>query len=77
MNFQKLVEALNTGVVLIWFTSLNSGDELEGHYTLKNRHIGKVNPDSSKIPAFNVCRNRWEDIEVFTINKWVKVPNSH
>ena len=58
MNFQKLAEALNTGVVHIWFTSLNSGEELEGHYTLENRNIGKVNPDSSKIPLFRTTSKK-------------------
>ena len=76
MNASKILEALDRGVVHIWFTSLNSGDELEGHFTLKNRNVGKINPTSDKISAFDVNKNRWEDIEVSTINQWISVPNN-
>lgn len=76
MNASKILEALNNGVVHIWFTSLISGDELNGHYTLKDRNIGKVDPTSDKIPAFDVSKNKWEDIEVATINQWISIPNN-
>lgn len=76
MNAQPILDALDKGVVHIWFTSLTSGDELEGHFTLKNRNVGRVDPTSSKIPAFDVSKNKWEDIEVSTINQWVSVPNN-
>ena len=76
MNASKILEALDRGVVHIWFTCLNSGDELEGHFTLKNRNVGRINPTSDKIIAFDVNKNRWEDIEVSTINQWISVPNN-
>jgi hypothetical protein len=73
MNAQPILDALNKGVVHIWFTSLNSGNELDGHFTLKGRNVGRIDPTSSKIPAFDVSRKKWEDIEVHTINQWVSV----
>lgn len=76
MNAQPILEALNNGVVHIWFTSLVSGDELEGHYTLKDRNVGRIDPTSNKILAFDVSKNRWEDIEVSTINQWLSIPNN-
>jgi|TARA_S200002703_G_scaffold140208_2_gene131337 hypothetical protein len=76
MNAQPILEALNKGVVHIWFTSLNSGNELDGHFTLKDRNVGKIDPTSAKIPAFDISNNKWEDIEVSTINQWASVPNN-
>lgn len=76
MSTELILKALNMGVVRIWFTSLKSGNEIEGHFTLKNRNVGKVNPKSDKIVAFDLDRGRWEDIEVKTINQWISIPNN-
>jgi hypothetical protein len=76
MNASEILKALESGVVHIWFTSLNSGEELDGHFTLVNRNVGRINPGSDKIPAFDVSKNKWEDIEVSTINQWILVPKN-
>ena len=74
MKAKPILDALNKGEVHIWYTSLNSGKELDSYYTLEDRHIGKIDPNSDKIVAYDTIDNKWEDIEVSTINQWVYIP---
>ena len=75
MAIDKLLKALNKGIVNIEFTSMNSGnlksipctlskEHLESHFSM-NQH-----GSSDNVLVFRLDSRTWEDIRIDTIQKW-------
>ena len=75
MDIDKLLKALNKGIVSIEFTSMNSGnlksitctlrkEHLENHFSM-NQHAS-----SDNVLVFRLDSRPWEDIRIDTIQKW-------
>ena len=74
METEKLKECLSKGIVEIQFRSLASNKTHNREYTLCENylplpnHIKKQNGD--KVICYDVEFQRWEDIDVGTIEHW-------
>ena len=75
MAIDKLLKALNKGIVNIEFTSMNSGnlksipctlvkEYLESHFSMKQH------ASSDNVLVFRLDSRTWEDIRIDTIQKW-------
>ena len=72
MDGRNVINALNKGRVKITFTSLNSGRDIEGIYTLRGRHVG-LNPKTDVIVAWDLVDEKWQDIKVDSITQFILV----
>ena len=75
MNTDKLLKALNEGIVNIEFTSMNSGNLKSIPCTLSKEHLEnhfsmKQHASSDNILVFRLDSRTWEDIRIDTIQKW-------
>ena len=75
MAIDKLLKALNKGILNIEFTSMNSGnlkfipctlskEHLESHFSMKQH------ASSDNVLVFRLDSRTWEDIRIDTIQKW-------
>ena len=74
---EKLLKALNQGIVFIEFTSLNSGEVRALQCTLDKEYLNshntmKQNPENDTILVFRLDKKSWEDIRVDSIQKWYR-----
>jgi hypothetical protein len=74
---EKLLKALNQGIVFIEFTSLNSGEDRTFQCTLDKEYLDshnamKQNPENDTILVFRLDKKSWEDIRVDSIQKWYR-----
>ena len=69
---KSIEEALETGIVLIKFRSLRSGNVYEREYTLCDKYVSTkiANQSGDKLICYDVDFDKWEDIEKETIIKW-------
>lgn len=78
ISVENVISALNTGEVVIEFTSIHSGNTIKGKYTLKGRNIG-INPKSDTIVCWDLVNKQWQDIKAdsitYYINKEAVGPN--
>ena len=75
MDTDRLLKALNEGIVNIEFTSLNSGDLRTIPCTLsqerlKNHLYMRQHASSDNVLVFRLDTRAWEDIRIDTIQKW-------
>ena len=75
MDTDRLLKALNRGIVNMEFTSLNSGDLRTIPCTLsqerlKNHLYMRQHASSDNVLVFRLDTRAWEDIRVDTIQKW-------
>ena len=75
MDTDRLLKALNRGIVNIEFTSLNSGDLRTIPCTLSQEHLKnhfymRQHASSDNVLVFRLDTRTWEDIRVDTIQKW-------
>ena len=61
--------------VKIVFKSLTSNKTHIGHYTLKNRNVGRQSNDSDTIVAWDIENKKWQDIRVSTITQFIGIPD--
>jgi len=71
----KLLKALNKGIVNIEFTSMNSGNLKSIPCTLSKEHLEshfsmKQHASSDNVLVFRLDSRTWEDIRIDTIQKW-------
>lgn len=60
---------MNNGPVVLTFTSLLSGREIQDTYTLKGVDIPQ-NPCNDKVIVLHVASGTYEDIQKDTITSW-------
>ncbi len=75
MDTDRLLKALNRGIVNMEFTSLNSGDLRTIPCTLSQEHLKnhfymRQHASSDNVLVFRLDTRAWEDIRVDTIQKW-------
>ena len=75
MDIDKLLKALNKGIVNIEFTSMNSGNLKSIPCTLSKEHLEshfsmKQHASSDNVLVFRLDSRTWEDIKIDTIQKW-------
>lgn len=75
MDTDRLLKALNRGIVNMEFTSLNSGDLRTIPCTLSQEHLKnhfymRQHASSDNVLVFRLDTRTWEDIRVDTIQKW-------
>ena len=75
MAIDKLLKALNKGIVNIEFTSMNSGNLKSIPCTLSKEHLEshfsmKQHASSDNVLVFRLDSRTWEDIRIDTIQKW-------
>ena len=75
MDTDRLLKALNRGIVNVEFTSLNSGDLRTIPCTLSQEHLKnhfymRQHASSDNVLVFRLDTRTWEDIRVDTIQKW-------
>ena len=75
MDTDRLLKALNRGIVNVEFTSLNSGDLRTIPCTLSQEHLKnhfymRQHASSDNVLVFRLDTRAWEDIRVDTIQKW-------
>ncbi len=75
MDTDRLLKALNRGIVNMEFTSLNSGDLRTIPCTLSQEHLKnhfymRQHASSDSVLVFRLDTRTWEDIRVDTIQKW-------
>ena len=75
MDIDKLLKALNKGIVNIEFTSMNSGNLKSIPCTLSKEHLEshfsmKQHASSDNVLVFRLDSRTWEDIRIDTIQKW-------
>ena len=75
MAIDKLLKALNKGIVNIEFTSMNSGNLKSIPCTLSKEHFEshfsiKQHASSDNVLVFRLDSRTWEDIRIDTIQKW-------
>jgi len=75
VDTDRLLKALNRGIVNMEFTSLNSGDLRTIPCTLSQEHLKNhfymtQHPSSDTVLVFRLDTQAWEDIRVDTIQKW-------
>jgi len=75
VDTDRLLKALNRGIVNMEFTSLNSGDLRTIPCTLSQEHLKnhfymRQHASSDNVLVFRLDTRAWEDIRVDTIQKW-------
>jgi len=75
VDTDRLLKALNRGIVNMEFTSLNSGDLRTIPCTLSQEHLKnhfymRQHASSDNVLVFRLDTRTWEDIRVDTIQKW-------
>lgn len=75
MDTDRLLKALNRGIVNMEFTSLNSGDLRTIPCTLSQEHLNnhfymRQHASSDNVLVFRLDTRAWEDIRIDTIQKW-------
>lgn len=78
-DINKLIEALRSGVVLLQYESLKSGEVKTREMTLNEKytrgvsvHLKSQDPASDKIIMYDIEFLKWDDIDVNTILNWKK-----
>ncbi len=78
-DINKLIEALRSGVVLLQYESLKSGEVKTREMTLNEKytrgvsvHLKSQDPTSDKIIMYDIEFLKWDDIDVNTILNWKK-----
>ena len=75
MDTDRLLKALNRGIVNMEFTSLNSGDLRTIPCTLSQEHLKnhfymRQHASSDNVLVFSLDTRACEDIRIDTIQKW-------
>ena len=83
MNIDKIIQKMHEGIILLEYTSLNSGTQKKREVNNNRKYIPEEkNPfkkgwtqtaESPKIICFDLDVGRWDDIEVSTITSWKEI----